>query len=350
MGIELRLPNISGSEREQLVQMRSYLYQLVPQLQWALNAVNTTTTSDAPAQKVVSSTSVAPVNAEITFDKLKPLIIKSADIVEAYYEEINKRLESLYVAESDFGTFMEKTAQDIEATSTYVDQKYENVQVIISDEVDGLRVSFQDDMDNLNTTVETIETNVTTIDNHVKEVYGHIEGINAEVKDVANLTTDLNDAIIDVDEKIKNTKTIVEETTGTVEGLKGTTEEIANSIGSLNASVEDANKDIANLKVSIVEATAHIRSGILFYDENEIPVYGLEIGQKNTVNGVEVFNKYARFTSDRLSFYDQNDTEVAYVSDKKLYITNIEITGTFRIGRFVDTVMPDDGSVVTKWI
>lgn len=349
MGIELRLPNISGSEREQLVQMRSYLYQLVPQLQWALNAVNTTTTSDAPAQKVVSSTSVAPVNAEITFDKLKPLIIKSADIVEAYYEEINKRLESLYVAESDFGTFMEKTAQDIEATSTYVDQKYENVQVIISEEVDGLRVSFQDDISEINTTVETIETNVTTIDNHVKEVDGQVVGINDDVREVASKTTELKDSIGDVKDEIDKTITNVEETKGMVDGLKGTTQEIADSIGSLNASVADANKDIANLKVSIVEATAHIRSGILFYDK-EIPVYGLEIGQIVTVDGEEKFNKYARFISDRLSFYDQNDIEVAYVSDKKLYITNIEITGSFRIGRFVDTVMPDDGSVVTKWI
>ena len=72
--------------------------------------------------------------------------------------------------------------------------------------------------------------------------------------------------------------------------------------------------------------------------ENEIPVYGIEVGQRNTVNGVEVFNKFARFTADRLSFYDQSGEEVAYISDFKLYITNAEVTGTLKLGGFlIDT-------------
>jgi hypothetical protein len=78
-------------------------------------------------------------------------------------------------------------------------------------------------------------------------------------------------------------------------------------------------------------------------------VYGVEIGQKNTIDGEEVFNKFARFTADRLSFYDQNDSEVAYISDYKLYIRNAEITSSLKIGGFVDTVMPS-GDVVTKWV
>ena len=80
-----------------------------------------------------------------------------------------------------------------------------------------------------------------------------------------------------------------------------------------------------------------------------MPVYGIEVGQRTEIDGVEVFNKYARFTSDRLSFYDQNDNEVAYISDKKLYITHIEVTGSYTISGFVDTVLAD-GSVVTKWM
>lgn len=38
MNTELRLPNITGgSDREQIAQIRSYLYQLVPELQYALD-------------------------------------------------------------------------------------------------------------------------------------------------------------------------------------------------------------------------------------------------------------------------------------------------------------------------
>ena len=41
MNFDFRLPNISGNEKEQLAQFRSYLYQLVPQLQWAFSTATT---------------------------------------------------------------------------------------------------------------------------------------------------------------------------------------------------------------------------------------------------------------------------------------------------------------------
>jgi hypothetical protein len=107
--------------------------------------------------------------------------------------------------------------------------------------------------------------------------------------------------------------------------------------------------DIENLSFSFAKSQAHIKSGILYYDDKGLPVYGLEIGQTNTVDGEEIFNKYARFTSGRLSFYDRNDTEVAYISDYKLYICNVEITNSYKIGGLVDTVT-FSGDVITKWV
>lgn len=241
MVLDLRLPNITGTtEREQLSQIKSYLYQLTGQLQWALNAV---VSAPAPSPVVQPSQSVIKQSkeedAETTFASLKPLIIKSAEIVEAYYEEIESRLEGSYVAVSDFGTYQEDTALKIEETSKGIDQFYTNLQSIVT--------------------------------------------------------------------------------------------------------------DIEKLNFAIAESNAHIRSGILYYDDNGLPVYGLEVGQRNTVDGVEVFNKYARFTSDRLSFYDSNETEVAYISDNKLFIRNIEVTFSYKIGGLLDTIMPN-GDVVTKWV
>ena len=87
----------------------------------------------------------------------------------------------------------------------------------------------------------------------------------------------------------------------------------------------------------------------VYYDDEGIPVYGMEVGQRTEIDGEEVFDKFARFTSDRLSFYDQNDNEVAYISDRKLYITHVEVKGTFRMGGFVDSTL-SDGSIVTKWV
>ena len=63
---------------------------------------------------MISST----VNWESTFAALKNLIIKSADIVDSYYEEITERLESdkkyvMYDGENGFNAFREQTVTDI---------------------------------------------------------------------------------------------------------------------------------------------------------------------------------------------------------------------------------------------
>ena len=124
-------------------------------------------------------------------------------------------------------------------------------------------------------------------------------------------------------------------------------EETSTATTDLYKSVQEIVSDIENLENTLIEVNAHIRSGLLYTDTQGVPVYGLEVGQKNKIDGVEVFNKYARFTSDRLSFYDKNDTEVAYISDYKLYITNAHITGTLTLGKFeFDT---SDG-LVCRWV
>lgn len=41
MGFELRIPNINGAtDKEQIAQIKSYLYQLVEQLQFILNTID----------------------------------------------------------------------------------------------------------------------------------------------------------------------------------------------------------------------------------------------------------------------------------------------------------------------
>lgn len=241
MSFDIRLPNINSPTPEgQIAQIKSYLYQLTDQLKYASDSIEKQSVSAAinSVQQSASSGDTAQ-EAQNTFNSIKSLIIKSADIVEAYYEEINKRLEGIYVAESDFGVYAEQTANDISANSTAIEQFYTNLQQIISD----------------------------------------------------------------------------------IEGVENT----------------------------LIEVNAHIKSGLLYYGDDGSPVYGLEIGQRTEIDGVETFNKYARFTSDRLSFFDSNDNEVAYISDKKLYINNVEVTGSYKIGGLVDEVLADL-SVVTKYI
>ena len=95
MGIDIRLPNINASTEEgQLMQIKSYLYQFAEQLKYAISTLEAggATSGEADRQAISVSQAEAATPGS-TFNSIKSLIIKSADIVNAYYEEINSRLE-----------------------------------------------------------------------------------------------------------------------------------------------------------------------------------------------------------------------------------------------------------------
>ena len=130
----IRQPNITAAtDREQLLQMRSYLYQLSQELQFALGTVekqilNVHDTA-AKAERKLSRVSDVQ-NPKAQFSSLKALIIKSADIVNAYYEEISRKLSGEYVAQSDYGTFRQETRQEIRENSQEITRAFSNMQVI----------------------------------------------------------------------------------------------------------------------------------------------------------------------------------------------------------------------------
>lgn len=254
MSIQIQTPNITaGNDRERLLQIQSYLYRMAQQLQWAFDTIQTGGGPAAGTTVVQQQKTPEKTDPAATFAGIKNLIIKSADIVNAYYDQINRKLESVYVAQSDFGTYTEETDQQIQ----------ENAQ--------GIAQLF------------TSEQSIT-------------------------------DRVI---------------------AVESGTETATERLDDLSADMKSMETDVADLMAQSLVTNAYIKSGLLYYDGSGHPVYGLEIGQTNNVNGTEVFDKFARFSSDRLSFFDQNDTEVAYISDYKLYITNAEITGTLRLsGKF----------------
>lgn len=278
MRAKLRLPNINGlSEKEQIAQIKTYLYQLVGELQYALGDSNASS-GEVVVQPGQNGKEYAASDLEIqsAFSVLKPLIIKSAEIVNAYYETINKRLSGVYVAQSEFGTYKEETAQTISGNSTKIEQAFTNVQTIDTD----LQGVFAD--------VEAVDS----------KLEGEVSGIKKSVEDTAKA---LSDSISETESELKES----------IDGVSG----------SLGKQIEALAKRVD----AVLTVNAYIKSGLLYYNDEELPVYGVEVGQTNNVNGTDVFKKFARFTADRLSFYDQNDTEVAYISDYKLYITSVEI-------------------------
>lgn len=248
--IDIRLPNITGkTEAEQMVQVKSYLHQLVGELNWALNTVESYQGGNTSAAVVYNrSKDETPQDAVDTFNSIKALIIKSADIVKAYEETIFTDFNGKYFADSDFGTYLEETSKTVEENSKGVKESYTNIQTITN-----------------------------------KDGTGSLDKLAADVR----------------------------------------------------------------------ETNAYINRGHLYYDSNGNSVVGIEIGE-TTKDGA--FHKYARFTSEKLSFHDVNGNEVAYIGSgtadkddtKCLYVTGKAVfLGEIQLGGYkTDT---SDGLAFT-WI
>jgi len=235
--IQLRYPVINANGANATAQIQSFLHQLIDDLNFALQDIDSQATQTREiATTATTSNAKEEKNPKASFDEIKSLIIKSADVVQAFYDEFSKRLEGSYVAQSDFGTYTQETSNTIKETSEGLSLQFNNLQEIIAD--------------------------------------------------------------IDIPR--------------------------------------------------LIDVQATIRAGVL--DEVDgVPIYGLEVGQETEVEGEKKFRAYARFTSNRMSFYDSNDVEVAYISDRRLHITHAEITGSLTLGGFVDTVLSDK-SVITRWV
>lgn len=238
MSINFRLPNITESSVPgKLAQVQSYMYQLVEQLNWAMNNIEAAGGNGTvvPTVRLQQGGSISEKDAADTFNAIKSLIIKSADIVMAYEKTIMTHFEGKYFAESDFGTFIEETTRKIEENSKGVNEVYTNVQ--------------------------RIETDLDVLEDNVR---------------------------------------------------------ITNS---------------------------YIKRGLLGYDGNGNAVYGLEVGE-TAEDGT--FLKCARFTADRLSFFDAYGSEVAYIGAGCLYVVGKSVfLGEIQLGGYkTDTL---DGLAFT-WI
>lgn len=137
-------PILRGTEKEQLVQMRQYLYRISLDLNVALS--NLTADNFAPGSTAaqilgsVESGSASPTNNK-ALAELKSLIIKTAEEVRAEIDVIETTLESTYVAKSDYGTFTEEIRTQMTATAESVQQSIA-YQATLEDRLNGITNEF----------------------------------------------------------------------------------------------------------------------------------------------------------------------------------------------------------------
>lgn len=240
----------AGSLRQQVMQQYAYLFQMAQQLNLALEQLEQAEGGTVRAAGAASGGAAAGgtklAAADRQYQKLRSMIVKTADQVRHTREELTARLQEEYVAVSDFGSYVASLSAYLEANPEAVTQYY----------------SFFSD---------------------------------------------------------------------------------------LKADVEAVDAAFRHYKV---DTEGYIRTGIVSYD-GAVPVYGVAVGQDlvcREVDGeqvVEQNNFRAVFTATRLSFW-QDATEVAYVSNNRLYITNITVLGGIAIGDW--SVEAAESGLAFRWI
>nr|DAW21298.1 MAG TPA: tail protein [Caudoviricetes sp.] len=429
---DIRLPNITGDAdaKTQVAQMRSYLYQMVEQLNWALNTLDS---GKAAVENGTVISTVAGGSGESSeevlgkFKGLRDLIEKSAETAKSEIKrlddelgEVKKDYKSIQTVEEEYyrstsptelvggewvsqypgwveGTYIwtrsvirytdgteptktaavcvtgskgatgaqgpqgEKGAQGNPGTDGVgvesVDVEYRlsgSGEKLTGTDDEGQEYTWQTEMPALKNGLYLWSRNkVTYTDGTVKyagqycvtkaawdAVAGKVDGkideqIQAVYRSMEELETNLKGRYV----AQGDFGTFAEDTNARIKANAEAIDQKYEDIQSLRSEVDE-------VAGAVVAVNANIRTGLLYYD-NGTPVYGVEVGQRTQLNGTEVFNKYARFISNRLSFYDQGGNEVSYISDYKLYITNAVVTGNLQVGGY----MLDTGKGLGfKWI
>lgn len=129
-----------------------YLYRVTEQLNLALSHLGAENfDSDSTARQVLSGgmSEEQKETLERGLGNLKSIIIKTADAVQAEMDALEVRIESTYVAVSDFGTYQEDIAARLTATAASIEQAISYYAALsdalggVSDEFDAYTVEVQ---------------------------------------------------------------------------------------------------------------------------------------------------------------------------------------------------------------
>lgn len=175
--------------------------------------------------------------------------------------------------------------------------------------------------------------------------------INATAKELNNAFLGLNGTM----EQLQSSFGIYES------NLVSTIEETASGVIStygFEASISELEEKAVGFSEYRLQTEGFIKQGFVSTDENGVPIVGIAIGQGLTSRTVTIDgNEYeqldeaqscAFYTANKVSFR-VNGQEVAYVSNRKLYIGDVEITGNVVLGGnwYLSTT---GGSLSIKWI
>ena len=155
----IRYPNIIGkSEAQQLEQIKSYLHQLADELNFRLEQNAGASAASATVMTGASSKPTKTEEAISNFNEIKGLIIKSADIVDSYSEQISDTLKGEFVAVSDFGTYTQDTLAELEISADAIKNTLTKVESIDEDIKNEVQSEVKQTAESISLSVENGET------------------------------------------------------------------------------------------------------------------------------------------------------------------------------------------------
>lgn len=160
--MNLRYPELNAPDADgKLRQLQSYLFQLVDILNIGFSQQETAAQEVKQAAAELAKTT--PKTPLESFDAIKGLIIKSADIVEAYGEKIDKTLVGKYVAVSDFGTYTEDQLVQLGISPNSLKSTMERVQTI-SDRQDSDYDLFRQEISRVEQTANDVSIRIDSVE------------------------------------------------------------------------------------------------------------------------------------------------------------------------------------------
>ena len=130
-------PQVQGTPEQQLVALRDYLVRMARELD---NISGSNTIIEQAASKAVDKAKEKTLqDIKNQADALKALIIKTANEIYSYTDSKVEEYNSLYVAQSDFGSYYEVIESDVISTAmgTVESYNYESLIQSAQDTADG---------------------------------------------------------------------------------------------------------------------------------------------------------------------------------------------------------------------
>nr|DAH56719.1 MAG TPA: Minor structural protein 4 [Caudoviricetes sp.] len=178
---------------------------------------------------------------------------------------------------------------------------------------------------------------------------------------------------------IKTADIVNQQMDKTIKQLNGKFEAISNEWGTFEQNIErkivetaeatidsfDYSEKIHGIEKTVlngvtsyaIESLGYIKRGIIGFDDENFPIYGIAVGTElkektvekdgKTYQQIDTTKRIATYTSDAITFW-RNDVAIARFSGDELYVTRAEITQQIRLGDWFFSVAESGGLNISK--